>query len=378
MIRRHPLLFTWCLKTRNACRRAFATPGRVLGTLTAAIAVGGLFWWGVAAVPHDCVRQVSALLRQYAIALAVMAAIHSLLLVTRTRERATDAHRASWLAAAPLHPRTMGLAILVRTVGIAGLHLALIALPLAGIAILADDLHLNAQSVALVATGFATGGLAGWFLPPRKMQMREASRYAPKLRQAASQRCTDRALAHWPVAQALAWHRPENSRVVVLVALLAVQGGTSIAGGLAVVGAWLLAIHLATLLQAVIHTGPAAARWLRSTPIRFAAFAWALSRRVLLHQSIGTAVAVAMGIVLGAPPLLAIYLGGCWLVLVAMVSAIVLADAYRSRRSGLKLVMSMVAFAAIELREQGWAVPLALVLGLWHVFMAVRSPRAAV
>ena len=70
-------------------------------------------------------------------------------------------------------------------------------------------------------------------------------------------------------------------------------------------------------------------------------------------------------VALGAPVGSALYTCTLWLTLV-LVASLSLADSYRGRAPGLKLVLSLSALAGVESRQQGWSIPLALMLVAWH------------
>jgi len=99
------------------------------------------------------------------------------------------------------------------------------------------------------------------------------------------------ALSHWPIAQVRAWSRPDNARYVLVIALLAVQGGSSIGQGLAVIGLYFFGSFLATSASAWFKVARLAQRWLSSTPIRFHEIVWALSKRTLLYQMLAIVLA---------------------------------------------------------------------------------------
>ena len=128
-----------------------------------------------------------------------------------------------------------------------------------------------------------------WLAPLRRCIAFASSRYVGKVKHGGALMPSTAALSSWPMAQVRAWGRPENLRLLVMVGMLAVQAGSSAIQGLSVVAIWLLGGYLLGLLNAVMHTARAASHWLRSTPIPFAQFAWAMSRRALLYQVVATA-----------------------------------------------------------------------------------------
>jgi hypothetical protein len=154
-------------------------------------------------------------------------------------------------------------------------------------------------------------------------------------------------LSGWPIAQVLAWSRPENSRYVLIAALLAVQGGSSALTGLSVVAMYLVASYLAALLSAMTAVAKSAAIWLRATPITMMGFVWSVSRRALAHQLVGVALAIVCMLLLGSPMSMALQVAALWLGLFISISGFALVDNYRGRSPLVKIVLSIAAFAAI-------------------------------
>jgi hypothetical protein len=82
------------------------------------------------------------------------------------------------------------------------------------------------QLSAVIAIGTAAGGPCGWWLSrDRSAQAEPASRYTPRRRPEKSIAPSTDALAHWPIAQACAWGRPENARLLLGAAILTIPGG---------------------------------------------------------------------------------------------------------------------------------------------------------
>jgi hypothetical protein len=182
------------------------------------------------------------------------------------------------------------------------------------------------------------------------------------------------ALSGWPLAQVRAWGRPENLRILVVIpALFAVQAGSSAVHGLSVLAIWVLGGYLGGLLRAVWHTARSASDWLRSTSIPFAQFAWAMTRRALLHQFVGTAVAAAVMIGLGAPWPSTLYVSALWLAIVVLSYSIFVVDAYRSRPPLVRLVLSFTTLAIVAAREHVWSIPLAALLAAWHLRAGAKT-----
>jgi hypothetical protein len=221
-----------------------------------------------------------------------------------------------------------------------------------------------------LALAFVVGSSLGRCMPRKRQTAREDSRYAPKAR--TTDVVSAQALSRWPIAQALSWQKPENARVALVIALFAVQGGSSMLLGLTVVSAWMLAIYLVTLMQATIHAGNVAARWLKATPIKFVNFAWPLARRVLIHQAIGSTAAAVLAVAMGLGLATALYLWVLWLAIVIGVLCVSLADAYCAQRSPTKIALLLLTSIGIELRQHGWSLPWLLAMSAWHVHRATH------
>jgi hypothetical protein len=226
-----------------------------------------------------------------------------------------------------------------------------------------------------VAVSTAIGSIVGWWSARRsRADALEGSRYVGAIKPRSATLPSSDALSGWPVAQVRAWGRPENLRILVLIpALFAVQAGSSAVHGLSVLAIWVLGGYLGGLLRAVWHTAKSASDWLRSTPIPFAQFAWAMTRRALLHQFVGTVVAAAVLISLGAPWASALYLSALWLAIVLLSYSIFVVDAYRSRPPLVRLVLSFATLAIVEAREHGWSIPLAALLAAWHLRAGAKT-----
>ena len=371
VLRSRPLLLAAWLSARSRLRRAVpsAAVASILGIAGCLVV---LLLWAIAPTLRTPAGRFSALLSHYQLAVAALAGAHAMLLVARQRRQRTRKHRDSWLNAAPIAEPDVRMTILLRIIAAVALQLVVTLLALFFVNMAEGVSPDPAQFLPLVG-GCIFGSVIGWYLPDRTRSPHEASRYAPKTRARTDHfRASTQPLARWPVAQVLAWQRPENSRVLLLFVLFTVQGGSSIVTGLGVVAAWLLALYLASLLQATVHVARTAATWLRSTPISFVNFAWPIARGALLHQTIGTSIAVMVAVLSGMPAGMAGWLAALWLSIVACVSVVSLADSYRSRESGTKLVLSVASLIAIESRGHGWSIPAALAFVLWHLRAVTR------
>jgi hypothetical protein len=178
------------------------------------------------------------------------------------------------------------------------------------------------------------------------------------------------------IAQACAWGRPENARLLLGAAILTIPGGTGILGALFILGTWTVGYYLVGLLLAIPHVGRAALQWLRSTPITFCDFAWPLVRRALLHQVIGTLAAMGVALALGVSVSTAMYVGVVWLALVVLIWTISLADAYRARPFATKSAISALATLLAEARVYGLGVLVAVFVAVMHLYLGASHERA--
>jgi hypothetical protein len=299
-------------------------------------------------------------------------------LIPRGRRPAAAARARSWLVATPRAPSARGVAVLAAI-------LASLVLRWLAAAVLVLLVSFNAavalgQSLTLLGlliAGSAAGALLGGLLGSRGGgRAREDSRYTRRPKPNALARPSAAGLSRWPVAQALAWARPENARLLLLAAILSVPGGTGPLAATGLLASWVVVSYLTALLMAVPQVARAASDWLRSTPITFWAFAWPLARRMLLHQLGGTLGGVAVMLLLGTAPLTAIYAGTVWLALVAVVTATSFADCYRARSPRVKITLSILAVLLAEQRAHGWGVALALLLTAFHLRGGIRHARA--
>ena len=327
----HPHLLVRWLAVKNALRRFLRDRGRAASAIGGtAIACFALLYAAVTSA--GSVELIEPLLSYWPL-VALLAALHAAMTIARRLHRFEMTRSSSWLASAPIAfsrvrfaERLLALApVFLQWMGVSGL-----------IAILAAAEAASPRSaltlIAAISAGAMAGLLAGLWAPPSKPHRSfEGSRYVRAVRVAdpATVRPSDAALSRWPINVTLSWGRPENSRVLLVIALFAVQGGSSISSGLTVVAMWVVAAYLGSLLAVVTRVAREASAWLRSTPMRFHAFAWPIARRALLHQLLGTAGAAGVMMALGASPAMAVYLGGIWLSVVVLVCCISLASFYR-------------------------------------------------
>jgi hypothetical protein len=372
VLRRHPLLFAEWLVACNLLRRA-----RAHASVVVAVIVGILVALAVILLTFaPRFRGLFAGLLDYRALVVAAVGLYAAFSVGKQRERAEVRYTQFWLAAAPVRQYSRTLAIVVVTLLPLAAQLLAVCVLLAAMGVAGDvDATVVGSVMLWVAVATAIGSIVGWWSARRsRSHALEGSRYIGAIKPRAETVPSAAALSRWPVAQVRAWGRPENLRILVLIpALFAVQAGSSAVHGLSVLAIWVLGGYLGGLLRAVWYTARAAADWLRSTPIPFAQFAWSMTSRALLHQLVGTAVAAAVLISLGAPLMNALYVSALWLAIVLLSYSIFVVDAYRARAPLIRLVLSFATVAIVEAREHGWSIPLAALLAAWHLRAGAKT-----
>lgn len=286
----------------------------------------------------------------YWVLVGVVAAVYAATTVSRRRRHIEESQSQSWLVATPISPSSQRLSHAIRTlIPLFGVLMAIVMF--AVVVALLDDSAASAVGTFIAATvgGLFIGGAAGWWVAGRGKEQAGtvASRYVPHPRATGLPRPSMAALASWPIAQVLAWSRPENSRYVLLVALQAVNGGSSAIASLSIVAMYFIVSYLAALLAAMTSTSKRAATWLRATPMTLGTFVLSLSRRALVHQLLGTALMVVLMSMLGAPLGMAFDVAALWIGLVVSISGLALVDDYRGRSPAVKIALAGAAFAAL-------------------------------
>lgn len=372
---RHPKLLSTTLVTLNRLRRLKATRRRrwLVGI---ALALGTTLVWTIVSDAATALAIAWALSHR-AIAVAT-AGVYTASIVPKRRRAAAAARARSWLVATPRAPSTRGVHIFVSVWASLGQRW------LAG-AVLTLLASLNSRVtfdqslmlLVLLTAGGTAGATIGGLLARRGgRRWREDSRYVRRPNVPVVTQPSAAGFSRWPIAQALAWARPEKARLLLAAAILSVPGGTGPLAAIALLASWVMVSYLGALLLAVPCVGRAASDWLRSTPITFWAFAWPLARRMLLHQLIGTLIGVAGALLLGVAPSTAIYAGTVWISLVALIAAVSLADCYRARSPAAKATVSMLAVLLVEQRAHGWGISLAILLTALHLRGGTRHARA--
>ncbi len=372
MLRRHPLLLAEWLAVRNLLHRARAHAAAILGV--AAAVLGAL-----AAILLTFAPRFAAVfdsLLSYRMLLVALIAIYAAFVVAGRRQRSEVRYTQFWLAAAPVRQYSRTLAVLVVTLMplVVQVFASLMLFAAMGIAGRVEPTMVG-KARLWIALAAGMGSAVGWWSARRSPAgAMEGSRYVGAVKPRNATLPSAAALSGWPLAQVRAWGRPENLRILVTIpALFAVQAGSSALLGLSIVAIWVLAGYLGGLAGAVWQTARSASHWLRSTPIPFAQFAWALTRRALLYQVIGTVSAAAMLIGLGAPWPSVLYTGVLWLSIVLLSCSIAVADSYRARPPLVRTVLSFATLAIVEARTYGWSIPLAALLAAWHLRAGAKA-----
>lgn len=346
-LRRHPALLVEWLRLLNWLSRwrgeGSKTVLLVLSVLAVVIAL--LFAWS-----GHVVGAIEAL-ADYWVLLAAVAAIYAASSVSGRRRQLEEAKSQSWLIATPIPPRSLLVSHAIRVLLPLVVIAVIVVLFPALVAVTNEGIAAAAEKVAGAAGGaLLIGGVFGWWTGGRaRVSGVVPSRYVPRPsgRPAnESMRPDAAALAGWPIAQVLAWSRPENSRYVLVAALLAVQGGSSAIAGLSVVAMYFVASYLAALVSAMTTVAKSAAAWLRATPITLVGFVWSVSRRALTHQIIGVVLAVGCMVMLGAPIGMALQVAALWLGLFVSIAGFALVDNYRGRSPVVKIALAVAAVAA--------------------------------
>jgi hypothetical protein len=298
-------------------------------------------------------------------------------LMSRSSRRVETARAKSWLVATPRVSRGSVQTVLLTTLPL----LWRLAVAVASALLLSVDaaasVEQSLQLSALIAIGGAVGGPCGWWLSRRTARRsKKDSRYTLRRKHGTHTAPSSAALSHWPIAQAFAWGRPENARLLLAAAILTVPIGAGILGTLFILVTWTVGSYLVALFIAVLHVGRSASQWLRATPMTFWAFAWPLARRALLHQLFGTLIAMVIMLALSATLSMAVYLGAVWLTLVVLTAAVSLADCYRARAPATKTILSMLVALLAEQRMRGLGISIALLLTVLHLRIGASHERA--
>ncbi len=97
--------------------------------------------------------------------------------------------------------------------------------------------------------------------------------------------------------------------------------------------------------------------------------------RALLHQVCGTLIGTTVLAAMGSPPATAFYGGVLWLSLVALATAVSLADCYRGRSPTVKLSLAVATTLLAEERGHGWGISFAVLFGALHLHRGATHER---
>ncbi len=306
----------------------------------------------------------------------VSMALGTLTFIVRRRAQLRAESARSWLVATPIATGAFRTVAAIRIALAVTMQTTVLTVALLGLAAVNGMALAMLSRVAIcLAIGSVAGASVGSLWPRPKPAMRsEASRFTRKPRAASTSPALD-GLARWPVAEAVAWHRPENSRLLFLIAVFSVPAGASALLGAAILTAWTLVSYLIALARAVPAVAREAALWLRPTTLPFAAFAWALVRRALIHQVLGMVLLAAAGISLGGRVNFAIYLAGLWWVSFLMIAAIGIRQGHRLLPSSTRTLLSILLVLIVESWVRGCGLAVATLITLAHAYGSLRERR---
>lgn len=376
-MRAAPLFRVWVLSMSARCRRV-QSHARAHRWSAVAIALAALI--GVAMLLGSAqsapVRDALDWLSKNEILVGIAAALYAIPFVIRRRTHLASEYAQSWLLATPLPPRAFRMAAGLRIAGAVAAQIVVASVVLiatnAAAGRTVSDLTV---AVVWLSGGLLLGSLVGvaWRLkvPGRG---HEESRFIPRARVHRSQPSLA-GLSRWPIAKALAWHRPENSRVLFIVAALSVPVGASALIGVSILATWTLGSYLVAVVRAVPVVANEAAGWLRPTTLPFASFAWAIARRAFVHQFIGTVLFGALFLVLGGTFAGVAHFAALWLMLTVMIGMIGLRQSYLALPANGRILLSTLVVLAAESRARGWGLPLAALLTAVHA-RGVRREHA--
>jgi hypothetical protein len=294
-------------------------------------------------------------------------ALYALLFVARRRAHLRAEHADSWLLAAPI-PRRAFVSIAVIRIGLAvSVHaLVLVAATMTfGLAnhYAIGDLRLLVGAMLL---GVVAGSILGAVWPVKQVARHEESRFVRKVRNRAMLPSLA-GLSHWPIAKAIAWHRPENARVLFIVAALSVPVGTPALLGIAILAVWTLGSYLLAVVRAMPVVAREASIWLRPTMLPFGSFAWAIGARAFMHQAVGTVLLSVVFVSLGGGIADVMYFASLWLAATLMIGMIAIRQSYLSLPSFGRSLLSVLVVLVAESRARGWGLPVAALLAMAHM-----------
>jgi hypothetical protein len=362
-----PLLHAWLQERKARVQRLVHQVGSraSFGFLIALTAVAALLAVNLVAsssFAHEAIEWMA----DHRVIAAIGGGIYTLLLVRRLRLRLALEHARSWLRALPISSRSFAGMTALRTSMTVVAHVSL----LSGIVVfgaIAADQSL-ASTLSPLLCGLLIGTILGAISPQSAAAQpsSERSRFILRVRRPERAASLD-GLSKWPIAHALAWHRPENSRFLFIAAALSVPVGSSAVLGLAILATWSLASYLFALARAISEVAREAALWLRPTSVPFRSFAWAITRRVLVHQVIGLTLLGGIATAAGGTIRSAVYFCAMWLLIASMIAMINLRQRFFSMSSLVRSVVAAVVVLAAESRVRGWGGAVAIAVLFFHL-----------
>jgi hypothetical protein len=346
-------------------REASAHPALVVSLLVAS-AAAVLILLSSARAP--AIRDALVWTTQNEFLVGLAASLYAVLFVTRKRSHLRRERSDSWLLPTPISARAFALTCALR-IG-AALSIQFFACVAVLLAIAIVNAH-PSSALWLVdgalAVGMSLGALLGTVWPLKnEANQNEDSRFIRRTRATAMTPSLS-GLSHWPISRAIAWHRPENARVLFIIAALSVPVGASALVGVGILAVWTLASYLLALVRAVPVVAREASNWLRPTSLPFAAFARSIAVRALAHQAIGTAFLGGVFFALGAHFVDVLYFSCLWLGMAAMVAMIAIRQSYLALPSLGRAILSILIVLMTESRLRGVGLPLALAVAAFHL-----------
>jgi len=376
-IARRPYLFALLLTSRN---RAFRLAERRMffaAAITTLLAVVAGAVLAIHFLGGQKINEWLAYVDAHSIWLAIIAALQTATTVTRRRKQLRAALRDSWLTATPRSALTVRSSLIF---GVMWVPLVQLAIVVALLLILehagrGDAVTLH-RLMLIVGGSFACGAVLGSLVPLKQRRNdRPGSRYVPGTKSTTHSPATASltALSRWPIAAALAWATPDTVRWPLMAAMLAVMSGSSIIGGLSVVGFWMLIVYMIAVCSSTLRVANEAATWLRVTPLSFRRFATAIGVRSFVHQLVATALIAAFLAFDKLTALQAVLFVAPWMAFVMVAYSTGIAHCFYNRRGArFGIALSAVSIAVAEALQRGAAVPLALLICAWQLRMSAR------
>jgi hypothetical protein len=376
-LKRQPRLLALLLTLRNRASRLAERPRPLIGLLlvSAAVSVGLVTFVRLLGA-----RQLNlwlTYLQSHASLLLLLAGLQAAITVARRRRQVAAALRDSWLSSTPRSAETKRSSLIL---GVLWVPLAQLGIGMALVLLLhyagQGDAKVLRQLIVALVSGCIAGILVGavFTTKPRGAD-RPGSRYVPrKITAHASAVASLAALSRWPIASAFAWATPDTVRWPLMAAMLSVMSGSPALVGLGVVGFWMLIVYIAALFASTLRVAREAALWLRSTPLSFSRFAFAIGARSFVHQAAATVViGVCFALETGTVWKSLLFVSP-WIAFVMVAYVTTIGYAFSMRRgTRVTILVSAISIACVETLQRGTAVPLALGVCWWQIRLGTRG-----